>query len=118
MNKMKALNKFFNDFMTAYPSTAVPTDAVFPYMTYEAITDDFDHPVSITAQMYFKTHSEAEPNRYAEEFAEYIGRGGTLMPYDTGAFWVTKGSPFCQSLAEVDNSYKRRVINLNIEFID
>lgn len=37
MTKGAALQQFFGQFMTAYPSNAVPKDAVLPYLTYDAV---------------------------------------------------------------------------------
>ena len=39
MTKGAALQQFFGRFMTAYPSNAVPDDAVLPYLTYDAVFD-------------------------------------------------------------------------------
>ena len=39
MTKGAALQQFFGQFMTAYPSNAVPKDAVLPYLTYDAVFD-------------------------------------------------------------------------------
>lgn len=118
MTKAAAINEYFNKFITAYPSTAVPEDASYPYMTYEYATDDFDHPVSITVQAYFHTESEAIPNAFADELADDIGRGGVVIPYDGGAVWMTKGTPFVNSLSEQDNTFKRRIFNITLEFIE
>ena len=39
MTKEAVLKQFFSGFgIAAYPSTAVPNDVVFPYLTYEVIT--------------------------------------------------------------------------------
>lgn len=43
MAKEAALKKFFSGFgITAYPSTAVPENVEFPYLTYEVITSAFE----------------------------------------------------------------------------
>ena len=40
--KDKALHAWFSQFLTAYPTSNVPEDAVFPWMTYELITGAWD----------------------------------------------------------------------------
>ena len=42
MTKGAALYEFFNQFMTFYTIASVPDDAVFPYGTYELITDTWE----------------------------------------------------------------------------
>lgn len=55
MSKDKALQAWFTAFgMTAYPSTSVPDDTVFPWLTYEYITGSFgDSDVAIVVSMWF-----------------------------------------------------------------
>ena len=118
MTSAAALDKFFNEIMTAYPSTAVPSDATYPYMTYENASDYFDNSLSITVQMFFRTESEAIPNAKAEELKKATGRGGTYIEYTGGAIFVAPGSPFCMAMCDEDNSYKRRIFNLEIEYME
>ena len=43
MTNPAALHQFFSSFgMTAYTSTSVPEDAVFPYLTYGLITSAWE----------------------------------------------------------------------------
>ena len=42
MTKDKALHAWFSQFLTAYPASSVPDDAVFPWLTYELITGAWD----------------------------------------------------------------------------
>lgn len=119
MTKAAALNKFFNTFgLTAYPSSAVPEDVIFPYLTYEVSTGDiYSGEISIVVNLWFHTTSEKKPNDKVEQIAEAIGLGGVTVPYDGGAIWIKKGSPFSQSLNdENNNTVKRRVINLSLEY--
>ena len=54
MTKEAALKQFFGRFgIAAHPSTAVPNDVVFPYMTYEVITSAFeDGEVGLTVNLW------------------------------------------------------------------
>ncbi len=103
--------------MQAFPVTAVPDDAVLPWMTYDYTEGRFgDVESPITVNMWFRTTSEALPNQKAREFRDYIEEHG-LIRCDGGLIWVKPGNPWSQVIAEEDNSIKRRYINLEIEYI-
>lgn len=119
MTKGQALQNFFSGFgMEAYPSHAVPDDAIFPWLTYDAIFDSFSGgEVSITVNLWFHTESEALPNAKAQELSEAIGLGGVFLRCDGGVIWLKRGSPWCQSLSdESDRQVKRRYLNVTAEF--
>jgi len=47
-----------------------------------------------------------------------VGMGGVFVPYDGGAIWITRGSPFSQRIsAESSNDTRRIHININAEFL-
>lgn len=119
MTKDKALYAWFNSFMQAFPSTAVPEDVVFPWMTYELVTGSWESgEVGLTVNLWFKTESEAIPNAKAQELSDLIGMGGTVIPCDGGYIWLKRGAPWCQSLAdEADSTIKRRYINISAEYL-
>lgn len=120
MTKAEALYIFFNSFkLDGFPSTAVPDQVAFPYLTYEMNMSSFNEgEVNCTVNVYYYTESEALPNAKAEEISKRIGFGGTRLKCDDGFIWVKKGTPFCQSLTEGDrNEVKRRYINLTLEYI-
>lgn len=123
MTKAAALNKWFSQFgMDAYPSSGVPEKVTFPYLTYElAIGDINSGPVDIGVNLWFRTESEKIPNDKVEEIGKEIGLGGTLVPYDGGAIWIKKGSPFSQNLndenVEKNGTVKRRFLDLSLEFV-
>lgn len=119
MTKDKALYAWFNNFMPFYPASSVPGDVVFPYGTYELITDSlYGGEVGLTVNLWFYTESEADPNAKAQEFAQYIGLGGAVIPCDEGYIWIKRGTPWSQSLTdENDNKIKRRYINVTAEYL-
>lgn len=119
MTKGEALQSFFSRFLTAYPSTAVPKDVVFPYLTYEPIFDSFGGgEVGLTVNLWFYTKSEAIPNAKAQEIADTIGLGGVMLPCNGGYIWIKRGSPWCQSLADgTDPGIKRRYLNVTAEYL-
>jgi len=114
-----ALNTFWSTFgLTAYASTSVPDDVVFPYLTYEYYTGMFeDGEVAAQVNLWYYTDSEAEPNAKAEALGQIL-RGGYVVPVDDGAIIIRRGSPWCQSLTdEVSPTVKRRLLNVTYEFI-
>lgn len=119
MTKDKALYAWFNNLMPFYPASSVPGDVVFPYGTYELITDSlYGGEVGLTVNLWFYTESEADPNDKAQEFAQYIGMGGAVIPCDEGYIWIKRGTPWSQSLAdESDAKIKRRYINVTAEYL-
>jgi len=120
MTKEAALKQFFSSFgIAAYPSTAVPKDVVFPYLTYEVITSDWGgEPVGLTVNLWYYTTQEGPPNAKARELSKAIGMGGKLLPCDGGYIWLKRGSPWCQSISdETSINIKRRYINVTAEYL-
>ena len=96
MTKDKALHAWFLQFLTAYPASSVPDDAVFPWLTYELITGAWD----------------------SGEISDAIGLGGVFVPCDDGAIWIKRGSPWCQNVRDdSDANIKRRYLNITVEYI-
>lgn len=119
MNREAALFNFLSGFgIPAYPSAATPDEAEFPYITYDLIIGDFYRPVTMTANLWYYTTSEAAPNAKVREIEEVLGKGGKLVTYDGGAIWIKKGSPWCQSVADEDNAVKRRYLNFDLEYME
>lgn len=119
MTKGAALQSFFEGFgIPAYAYTAVPEDAVFPYLTYTPVFDSWGAgQVAITVNLWYRTTSEAVPSAKAQEIADAIG-GGKYVACDGGAVLLARGSPWCQSMTDgTDANIKRRYININAEYI-
>ena len=133
MTKDKALHAFMNKFMEvvvggaykadniysyAYPSTAVPTDAKLPYMTYEVSDGEFmDGDIPIVVNMWFRTTSEAVPNKAVRDFRAYIEMN-EMITCDEGFIWVKPGFPFSNAMQDDTDIYvKRRFINLFLEYL-
>lgn len=120
MTAESALHKFWSGFgIKAYPTTAVPDDAVFPWLTYEVQTGFFgDGDLNVSVSLWFYTESEKIPNDKVREIGEVIGRGGVQIPYDEGVIWIKRGSPWCNNLVdETDRSIKRRELNVSLEYL-
>ena len=120
MTKEAALYQFFSSFgLEAYAETAVPEDAVFPYLTYEVITDTWEGgEIGLTVNLWYFTTQEGPPNAKARELSEAIGMGGKLLPCDGGYIWLKRGTPWCQSLSdETSPTIKRRYLNVTAEYL-
>lgn len=119
MTKDKALQAWFERFLTAYPASSVPNDVTFPYLTYELVIGAFDGgEIGLTVNLWYYTESEAVPNEKAQEIAETIGIGGTIVPCDGGYIWIKRGSPWCQNITEDDEpNIKRRYLNITVEYL-
>jgi hypothetical protein len=119
MTKAAALQSFFEGFgIPAYPSTSVPDEAEMPYLTYAPYFAAFgDGQVNIQVNIWMRTESEAKANAKAQELADAIGRGGVTLDCDGGAVWLTRGSPWCQPVRDDDSGVRRRLVNVNAEYL-
>ena len=119
MTKAAAIYQFWNSFgLTAYEENSVPDDATFPYITYQLVTDSFDHEVAATASLWYRGESWTAINAKAEEISQKISRGGKIIACDGGAIWLKRGQPFAQNMGdESDNLIKRKYLNITAEFM-
>ena len=119
MTKAAAIYQFWNSFgLTAYEENTVPTDAAFPYITYQLVTDSFDREIPLTASLWYRSESWTAINAKTEEISQKISRGGKIIACDGGAIWLKRGQPFAQSMSdESDNLIKRKYLNITAEFM-
>lgn len=119
MTKAAAIYQFWSGFgLTAYEENTVPDDAVFPYITYQLVTDSFDREVATTASLWYRSESWTAINAKTEEISQTIGRGGKIIPCDGGAIWLKRGQPFAQNMGdESDGLIKRKYMNITAEFM-
>ena len=119
MTKAAAIYQFWNSFgLTAYEENTVPTDADFPYITYQLVTDSFDREIPLTVSIWYRSESWTGINAKTEEISQKISRGGKVIPCDGGAIWLKRGQPFAQSMGdESDNLIKRKYLNITAEFM-
>ena len=119
MTKAAAIYQFWSGFgLTAYEENTVPTDAVFPYITYQLVTDSFDREIPLTASLWYRSESWTAINAKTEEISQKISRGGKIISCDGGAIWLKRGQPFAQSMGDgSDNLIKRKYLNITAEFM-
>ena len=119
MNKAAAIHQFWSGFgLTAYEENTVPSDAAFPYITYQLVTDAFDNDVAMTASLWYRGESWRDINAKEREISAYIGIGGVIIKRNDGRIWMKKGTPFAQNMGdESDNLIKRKYLNVTAEFL-
>jgi hypothetical protein len=119
MNKAAAIYQFWSGFgLTAYEENTVPTDAAFPYITYQLVTDSFDREVAATASLWYRSESWTDINAKTEEISKKIGASGKKIAVAGGGIWIKRGQPFAQNMGdESDDLIKRKYINISIVFI-
>jgi len=122
VKKMYALHEFWSGFgWKAYSNYSVPDRAELPdrYITYEASADDFGHEIAQTAMLYHRSPSWEDITTEEELIADAIGRGGKMIPFEGGAFWIRKGNPWAQRMDEAnDDSIRVIALNYTIEYLD
>lgn len=122
MDKSQALHSFWSSFgLTAYDESTVPTGENapdFPYITYNVVTDSFDTDVASYASLWYKDYSWADITAKADAVSAAIGMGGKLVPFNGGALWIKRGTPFAQRMADdSDDTIRRIYINTTMEYI-
>ena len=119
MTKAAAIYQFWSSFgLTAYEENTVPTDAAFPYITYQLVTDSFDREIQLSASIWYRSESWTAINAKTEEISQKISRGGKIISCDDGAIWMKRGHPFAQNMGdESDDLIKRKYLNITAEFM-
>lgn len=118
MKKAQALNTFWNGFgLIAYDDSTVPDDAKLPYITFSQSDDDFGFPISLTASLWYRGKRWDAISDKLEEISNHITRGGVMVAYDGGAMLVRKGNPFAQRMKDEDDSIRRIVMNVEVEYL-
>lgn len=121
MDKYQVLQTFWSSFgVDAYDENTVPTGEFrpeFPYITYQAATSDFDHPIMLGASLWYYGTTWSQITTKLSEINAYIGRGGVTLLCDNGAVWIKRGSPFAQRMNDPDDMIRRIYINIEVEFI-
>lgn len=120
MTKLQALHSFWSSFgLKAYDETSVPDNATMPYITYEVSSDDFGSELAQTGSIWYRSTSWTDITNKEAEIAEAITRGGKLITYDGGAFWIKKGTPWAQRMSDPnDDAVRRMLLNVTIEFLN
>jgi len=117
MNKAQALQQFWSSFgLPAYDQYTVPQSAQTPYITYSVSETDFDYTSALTASLWYRSSSWEEITLKSYEISKNISRGGKVIPIDDGKVWIYRGSPFSQRMSDVDDTVRRIIINITVEY--
>lgn len=121
MTPEAAIYQFMNGFgIPAYASSSVPSDATFPYITYDIVLGEWlGGDVNMPVNVWYRGESESAPNAKVREIYDTIGLGGVALRCDYGLLWLKRGSPWAQAVTieGEDEKIKRRYVNVNIEFL-
>jgi hypothetical protein len=117
MNKAQALQQFWSSFgLPAYDQYTAPQSAQMPYITYSVSETDFDYTNALTASLWYRSSSWEEITLKSYEISKNISRGGKVIPIDDGKVWIYRGSPFSQRMSDVDDTVRRIIINITVEY--
>lgn len=121
MTPEAAIQQWMEGFgIPAYAFTSTPSDAEFPYLTYELVEGDWmAGEVNMPVNIWYRTDSEAAPNAKVRELSQALGVGGMTLSCDGGMLWLKKGSPWAQAVRVEgeDDKIKRRYVNVNVEYL-
>lgn len=113
--------QFMSSFgIPAYAATSTPSDAEFPYITYDLVVGEWlQGEVNMPVNVWYCTDSEAALNAKVREMSHRLANGGCTYACDGGFLWFKKGSPWAQAVRVEgeDEKVKRRYVNINIEYL-
>ena len=121
MNKAQALYSFWAGFsipaideQSAYDEGIMKDLGIdYPYISYQSADGEIDAPVTLSADLWYRSTTWADIEAKAAEISEAIGYGGKLVPYDGGKIWIRRGNPISTRMA-ADGTFDIRRIHLNI----
>lgn len=119
MDKAQAISGFWNSFgLPAYDENTVPQDAVLPRITYSIATDSLENVVNLSASIWYRTTSWKDITEKANEIERRLGEyGGQVIDLSNGKVWIMKGTPFAQRMNDPDDSIRRIVMNIQVEYL-
>lgn len=120
MDSQQALDGWWHRFgWEAFEENTVPDDALSTYghyLTYTAGTSEFERPMMLSISAWERSTSWAGTVNKASEIEAAIGLGGTVIPFDGGAIWMKRGSPFSQRMPDEDDTVRRVYMNIEVEY--
>lgn len=112
----QVLYDYLNSFgLIAYEQSAVPKEAIYPYMTYDFKLSDKFEQSAISFTLWYNDKSWANADIKSNEIFNKIGRGGVILQTNDGAMWVKRGTPFSAHIK--DDNLKVVLHNLTLEFL-
>lgn len=119
MDREQALNEFWNSFdIPAYDVNTVPDDAPFPRITYDVTVNDFGTPTSLYGSIWDRNTGWGIITGLAHKIDSRLSEGGQMVSFDGGALWIKKGNPFQQRMGDPDDTIRRIIINIEVEYLE
>lgn len=119
MTNAEVLYRFWASFgLPTYDETSVPAQSALPYLTYETALDSFGNEIPLSASLWYRDTSWEAITIKANQINAAISRGGRMLATENGALWLKRGTPFAQRMADTDDSIRRIVLNVTVEFIE
>lgn len=120
MDRYEAQYQFWASFgVPAFEANSVPDEdrVSFPYITYQAVTGQFDTSTMINASIWTRGSSWAEADALADQIETALEDGGKLLPFDGGNIWIQAGTPFSSSMGDpADDLIRRKLLNVVVVF--
>ena len=118
MDKEQTLQAFWSQFgVPAYDQGTVPDDAPLPRITYEVITDNIGSSNILSASIWDRSQSWKSVTDILHQIEDKVGRGGQTLHCNGGIVWVNRGVPFAQRMTDTDDTIRRILISIEVEFI-
>ena len=113
-----ALYAFFGSFgIPAYAEDTVSDDVKLPYITCRIAIPEWEHPVTLYARVWYRSMSFEDIDAKVGEIDAAIGPGA-VVPFDDGAIWIYKGTPFAQYMPQQgDPTLKCMYLNMSMQAI-
>lgn len=121
-DKNEALYQFWSRFgWTAFDENTVPDNALEnnnnKYITYQDATDSFGSEMMLTASLWMRSNSWTGVDKMSEKIARYIEiEMPPAIPIDGGWMRIRKGSPFSTRTGDDNDTLRRRILNVIVEF--
>ena len=117
-NAAAALHTFFGSFgIPDYLEDTVPDDATFPYITHQLVQPEWSGSAPFYARVWYRSLSISGLCAKVDEIAAAIGPGA-VVPFDGGAIWIYKGTPFAQFMPQPgDLTLKCMYLNMSMQAI-
>lgn len=125
MDKIEALQNFFQQFLPAYEENAIYSTSIqpaFPYITYEGIFSRYNEDVtastSLTFSTWYRERGWVNSQHKTMEISAAIPYNGLRIPCDEGVLIIrAESDPFGQRMGdESDDLIKRMVHRINVAF--
>lgn len=117
MNREQAFDSFWNSFgVVAYDENSVPNDAPVKKLTYDLVINGFGIPTAITVNIYDISTSWKSVTDILHDIEHRISCGGATIKFDNGVIWLKEGTPFAQRFGDDNDTIRRIIVNIEIEF--